>query len=49
MTRQLCSDRVVRDDASPRENAEWVRALADDGADGDAARRDLREVLVMDS
>ena len=31
---------------APRENAEWVRAIADDGAVGEAARRDLREVLV---
>ena len=43
---QLCSDTVVQMRRAPRENAEWVRALADDGADGEAARRDLREVLV---
>jgi RNA polymerase sigma-70 factor (ECF subfamily) len=30
----------------PRSNAEWVRAIADDGAEGEAARRDLRQVLV---
>jgi RNA polymerase sigma-70 factor (ECF subfamily) len=29
-----------------RENAEWVRAIADDGAIGETARRDLRELLV---
>jgi RNA polymerase sigma-70 factor (ECF subfamily) len=29
-----------------RDNAEWVRAIGDDGAEGEAARRDLREVLV---
>src|SRR5205823_8830 len=43
---QLCSDTVVQMRRAPRENAEWVRAIADDGADGEAARRDLREVLV---
>jgi RNA polymerase sigma-70 factor (ECF subfamily) len=37
---------VVRMTRPPRKNAEWVRALADDGAEGEAARRDLREVLV---
>jgi RNA polymerase sigma-70 factor (ECF subfamily) len=30
----------------PRDSAEWVRAIADDGAAGEAARRDLREILV---
>ena len=30
----------------PRDNAEWVRAIADDGAAGETARRDLREILV---
>src|SRR5438067_2059383 len=40
------SDTVVQMGRAPRENAEWVRAIADDGADGEAARRDLRKVLV---
>ena len=44
--RELRSDTVVQVTRAPRENAEWVRAIADDGADGEAARRDLREVLV---
>jgi RNA polymerase sigma-70 factor, ECF subfamily len=44
--RELCSDTMVQVTRASRENAEWIRALADDGADGEAARRDLREVLV---
>jgi RNA polymerase sigma factor (sigma-70 family) len=35
------------DDGPPsRDNDEWVRAIADDGPAGEAARRDLRIVLV---
>ncbi|MGA7119761.1 MAG: sigma-70 family RNA polymerase sigma factor [Polyangiaceae bacterium] len=30
----------------PRANEEWVRALGDDGASGEGARRELRAVLV---
>jgi RNA polymerase sigma-70 factor (ECF subfamily) len=30
----------------PRDNDAWTRALADDGPQGDAARRDLRRALV---
>ena len=30
----------------PRDNDEWMRSLAVDGPPGDAARRDLRRVLV---
>src|SRR5438045_2063410 len=44
--RELCSDKVAQMTRAPRENAEWVRAIADAGAVGEAARRDLREVLV---
>ncbi len=44
--RRLVSGTVVEMTFVPRENAEWVRAMADDGADGETARRDLREVLV---
>jgi RNA polymerase sigma-70 factor (ECF subfamily) len=32
---------------SPRTNDEWVRAIADDGPVGEAARSDLRIVLVV--
>jgi RNA polymerase sigma-70 factor (ECF subfamily) len=31
---------------APRDNDAWVRALADDGTDGEAAQRDLRALLV---
>jgi RNA polymerase sigma-70 factor (ECF subfamily) len=37
---------VVEVRRPPRDNAEWIRAIADDGAAGEPARRDLREVLV---
>ncbi len=32
--------------AVPRENAEWVAAVAADGPEGDVARRELRSILV---
>jgi RNA polymerase sigma-70 factor (ECF subfamily) len=45
MTSAAKVERVLRE---PRaDDEEWLRALADDGPGGDAARGDLRRVLVM--
>jgi RNA polymerase sigma-70 factor (ECF subfamily) len=41
-----CPDTVMAMDRAPRDNAGWVRAIADDGAEGEAARGELRGVLL---